>query len=207
MTRVLAALLLTSTSALASSYYTQEMFRTAMAKDNLAISHSMSLSPLYVLITLRDPKTHQERKVCTLASFLQGSITEEHHLQNDTAGERKAFDIAMSAPNRAFEFMSRKARENVAPIYTPQQLEHVRQLLRGRSRAQLRREAPIDPFKEPNQQSYVVKIYRREIGKKFWSSDAYMVAVAHVLLERGILVGDAHFGGSTGNMYVYDKKT
>ncbi len=207
MARALAVLLLTCASALASSGYTREMFRTAMAKDNMAVSGSMSLSPLYVLVTLRDPKTHQEREVCTLASFLTGAIIEEHHLDYDNAGERKAFDIAMSTPNRVFEFKSRKARENVAPIYTPQQLEHVRQLLRGRSRAQLRREAPIDPFKEPNQQSYVVRIYRREIGKKFWSSDAYMVAVAHALLERGILVGDAHFGGSIGNMYVYDKKT
>ena len=207
MTRALAVLLLTCASALASSGYTREMFRTAMAKDNMAVSGSMSLSPLYVLITLRDPKTHQEREICTLASFLTGAIIEEHHLDYDNAGERKAFDIAMSTANRVFEFKKRKARGNVTPIYTPQQLEHVRQLLRGRSRAQLRREAPIDPFKEPNQQSYVVQIYRREIGKKFWSSDALMVAVAHALLERGILVGDAHFGGSIGNMYVYDKKT
>ena len=167
----------------------------------------MSLSPLYVLVTFRDPKTHPGARGSTLASFLTGAIIEEHHLDYDNAGERKAFDIAVSTPNRVFEFKSRKARENVAPIYTPQQLEHVRQLLRGRSRAQLRREAPIDPFKEPNQQSYVVKIYRHEIGRKFWSSDAYMVAVAHALLERGTLVGDAHFGGSIGNMYVYDKKT
>jgi hypothetical protein len=182
------------------------MFRTAMAKDNMAVSGSMSLSPLYVLVTLRDPKTHQEREVCTLASFLTGAIIEEHRLGYDDAGERKAYDIAMSTPSRVFEFKSRKARENVAPIYTPQQLDEVRRLLRGRSRARLRREAPIDLFKEPNQQSYVVRIYRREIGKKFWSSDALMVAVAHALLERGILVGDAHFGGSIGNMYVYDGK-
>ena len=124
----------------------------------------------------------------------------------DSSGERKAYDIAISTPNRVFEFKKQKARQNVSPIYTPQQLDEVRRLLRGRSRAQLRREAPIDPFREPNQQSYVVRIYRREIGKKFWSSDALMVAVAHALLERGILVGDAHFGGSTGNMYVYDGK-
>jgi hypothetical protein len=182
------------------------MFRIAMAEDNLAVSGSMSLSPLYVLITLRDPKTHVEREVCTFASYLQGAIMTEYHLRV-LKDERKAYDIAMSTPNRVFEFKNRKARENVAPIYTPQQLEHVRQLLRGRSRAQLRREAPIDPLKEPNQQSYVVQIYRREIGTKFWSSDALMVAVAHALLERGILVGDAHFGGSIGNMYVYNKKT
>jgi hypothetical protein len=181
------------------------MFRTAMGKDNLAISESMSLSPLYVLVTLRDPKTHQEREVCTLASFLTGAIIEEYHLDYDNAGERKAYNIAMSTPNRVFEFKNRKARRNVAPSYTPQQLEQVRQLLRSRSPAQLVREAEPDPFKEPNQQSYVTQIYRRDINGKLWSSDALMDAVAHVLLERGILVGNGHFGGSTGWMYVYKK--
>jgi len=206
MARALAVLLLTCASALASSTgYTREMFRTAMAKDNMAVSGSMSLSPLYVLVILRDPKTHQEQEVCTLASSLTGAIIEEHHLEYDNAGERKAFDVAMSTPNRVFEFKNRKARRNAAPGYTPQQLEQVRQLLRGRSRTQLVREAEPDPFKEPNQQSYVTQIYRRDINGKFWSSDALMDAVAHVLLERGILVGNGHIGGSTGWMYVYKK--
>lgn len=204
MARALAVFLFTCVSALASEY-TPAMFRTAMAKDNMAVSGSMSLSPLYVLITLRDPKTHQEREVCTLASFLTGAIIEEHHLDYDNAGERKAFDIAMSAADRVFEFKNRKARRNAAPGYTPQQLEQVRQLLRSRSRAQLVREAEPDPFKEPNQQSYVTQIYRRDIKGNFWSSDALMDAVAHVLLERGILVGNGHIGGSTGWMYVYKK--
>ena len=205
MARVLAVLILTTVAAAASSHYTQEMFRIAMAKDNMAVSGSMSLSPLYVLITLRDSKTHQEREVCTLASYLEGAITTEYHL-DVLKDERRAYDVAMSAPNRVFEFRNRKARQNVAPAYTPQQLEEVRYLLRGRSRARLRREAEADPFKEPNQQSYVTKIYRRDIGTKFWSSDAYMDAVAHVLLEHGVLVGNAHIGGSIGWMYIYDKK-
>jgi len=203
MARALAVLLLTGTSALASSGYTPDMFRTAMAKDNVAVSGSMSLSPLYVLVTVKDPKTHQEREVCTLASFLTGAIIDEHHLAYDNAGERKAFDIAMSTPNRVFEFKNRKARRNVAPSYTPEQLAQARRLLQSRSGAQLRREAEPDPLKEPNQQSYVTQIYRRDINGKFWSSDALMDAVAHVLLERGILVGNGHIGGSTGWMYVY----
>ena len=177
-----------------------------MGKDNIAVSGGTSLSPLYVLIKLKDRTTHQEREVCTLANYLEGAINSEHHLEV-LKDERKCYEIAMSAPNRVFEFRSQKARENVAAVYTPQQLEEVRQLLRGKSRAQLLKEAEIDMRKEPNQQSYVTKIYRREIGKRFWFSDAYMFAVAHVLLEHGILVGNGHFGGTVDNMYVYRKES
>jgi hypothetical protein len=194
MTRAVLFLLLIGVStANAESGYTQPMFRRAMSKDNMAISGSMGQSPLFVLITLRDRKGH-EQAVCTLASFLEGAIVDDNHLDYDTAGEKKAFEIAMSAPNRTFTFSTRKAIRNVQPRYTSRQLHDVRARLANKPHAQLRAEVEQD-------ESDVTKLYRRYYRDRpgFWHSDEWRDAVAHVLLERGILVGEAH---GTATLYL-----
>jgi hypothetical protein len=189
----LALLLLSLASARAESEYTQRMFRRAMFKDNLAVSGVMGLSPLYVLITLRD-RHGQDRIICTGSNFLYGAIHTQYRLPYDTAGERRAFEIAMSAPQRAFTFTNRRAVANVTPNYTPQQVARVRERLAHKSRAQLR--AEVDP-----EESDVTHIYRRIYPRRrgFWQSDELRDAVAHVLLERGVLVGWAH---GTGGLYL-----
>src|SRR5476649_1062890 len=96
MKRTLLVLLLTCSAAFGSSRYTQQMFRRAMAQNNATVTPSgrllpmskdpnveamrFSLSPLYVLITLRDPKTGADREVCTLATYLTGAINDEYRL-------------------------------------------------------------------------------------------------------------------------------
>jgi hypothetical protein len=187
MTRTLVAMLFISVAtARAESGYTQRMFRRAMFKDNLAVSGVMGMSPLYVLITLRDRHGH-DRTVCTASSFLYGAIHRQYALPYDTAGERRAFEIAMSAPNRVFMFTDRKAVANVQPLCTEKQVARVRERLAAKTRAQLRAET------EP-EESDVTHVYRRiYAGRRgFWQSDALRDAVAHVLLERGVLVGWAH---------------
>jgi hypothetical protein len=42
-----------------------------------------------------------------------------------------------------------------------------------------------------DQQSFVTKIYRRTIGPRA-PVDSYKLAVGHILLENGILVGELH---------------
>jgi hypothetical protein len=183
---VLALILLGISTSQAASSYTKRMFRRAMSKDNMAISESLGLSPLFVLITLRD-KRGQERTVCTLASFLTGAIIEEYYLGYDIPGERKAFQIAVTAPNRTFAFTNRRAIRNVQPRYTPEQLATARLCLAKKSRTQLRAEVEKD-------YSDVTKLYRRYYTDRpgFWHSDEWRDAVAHVSLERGVLVGEAH---------------
>ncbi len=190
---VVILLLVLCTSAHAESGYTQQMFRRAMSKDNMAVSGEMTMSPLFVLISLRDKSGH-ERTVCTLASFLEGAIVDDNHLDYNNKGERKAFDIAMSAPNRTFAFTTRKAISNVQPRYNSRQLADARARLADKSRAQLRAEVERDD-------SDVTKIYRRYYRDRpgFWHSDEWRDAVAHVLLERGILVGEAH---GTATLYL-----
>jgi hypothetical protein len=194
MTRTLVALLLISVAtARAESGYTQRMFRRAMFKDNLAVSGVMGLSPLYVLFTLRDAHG-RERTVSTASSFLYGAIHMQHRLAYDTAGQRRAFEIAMSAPNRAFTFTNRKAVANVTPSYSDEQVARVREQLAKKSRAQLRSEAD-------KEESEVTHIYRRiYAGRRgLWQSDELREAVGYVLLERGVLVGWEH---GTGALYV-----
>jgi hypothetical protein len=214
MLRVLVTLLVSSATTFGSSGYTHAMFTRAMAQYNGTVTESgrplpppkpptvtqvrIGVSPLYLLMNLRDPKSGSQREICVLNHWLEAAIAEEYHL--DLADDqRKIFDIAMAAPNRVFQFRTRKARAYVAAAYTPDQLAKVRQLLRGKSRRELRKEATVELLKEPNQQSSLTKIYRRDIGKRFWSSEAYKLAVAHVLLEHGILVGEAH---DLGILYV-----
>jgi len=160
-----------------------------MAKDNLVVSGSFSMSPLYVLITLCDAAGRPQRVECVTANFLSGAIHIEHGLGYDTPGEKKAYDIAIAERDRVFCFKKLRARNNVSVRYTPSQLAEVRRLLVHRSDSQLR--AAVD-----RDDSYVTHIYRRIYPRNrgFWHSDARMQAVAHVFLERGILVGQTHWG-------------
>jgi hypothetical protein len=217
--RALVLLLITCGTALASSHYTDAIFRRAMAQYNDSVTEAgqplppakdgsvqirVGMSPLYLLITVKDAKTRAERDLCIQNGWLHAAIASEHHL-DVVDDQRKIFDIAMAAPHRVFTFTHRKARESVAPAYTPEQLAYVRRLLQGKSRSWLLREAQVDLMKEPNQQGFVTRIYRRDINNKLWSSHPLRVAVAHVLLEHGILVGEAHYGGMLGVLYVNEK--
>lgn len=181
----LLAVMVISTAGTASGQYTERMYRRAMSKDNLAISGSMSLAPLYVLITLRSADGLSNRKFAVESNFLSGAIHREHNLGYDARGERKAFQIALSQPERVFQFSNKRARNNVEPRYTPQILADVRRRLAGRSRSELLRQVRAD-------NSYLHQIYRSQrSGLRSW---AYMDAVAQVLLEHGILVGSTHWG-------------
>jgi hypothetical protein len=170
------------------------MFRRAMAKDNIAVSGSFGMSPLYVLITICDRHTRADRIVCAPANLFSGAIHTEYHLPYDTAGQRKEFEIAMSQPGRRFCFRRARAANAVEPAYSPATLAEVRRRLANKSRGQLRKEANEDGTE-------VTGIYRRIYrGRRgLWQSNELRDAVAHILLERGVLVGSEHL---TGALYV-----
>ena len=177
MTRALLALLcLSVVTARAEPGYTQRMFRRAMSKDNLAVSGSLSMSPLYVLITVCDRKSRADRVICVSSNLLAGAIHEEYGLPYDMTGQRKEFEIAMHQPKRRFCFHRSKAAKNIACDYSPSTLAEVRRRLANMSRAQLRAEV--------DRQGTVKET-------PWWHTEKYQDAVAHVLLERGILVGYA----------------
>jgi hypothetical protein len=165
----------------AESRYTDKMFRRAMSRDNMAISGRMSTSALYVMITICDSKSGRDRTVCTTANLLSGAIHMEHRLDYDLTAERKEFEIATHTPARRFCFRSRKAAANLGIWYTPSTLEEVRRRLASMSSAQLRAEV--------NRQGTMQET-------PWWHKEKYQQAVAHVLLERGILVGQADYTGA-----------
>jgi hypothetical protein len=190
MRRAIAILLLTANTAFGAEGYTFAMFRRAMTKDNLAVSGVMSDAPLFTLVNIRDPRTGSQRETCVLSSFLDGAIHSEHHLSYDASGMRRAFHLAMLHRDRVFSFARRDARYRVEPHYTDEQLAEVRSRLGRKSTAQLRREVGQagSDVTALSEQAYHPR-------KNKWV-DGWCTVVAHVLLERGILVGLTHWGPS-----------
>jgi hypothetical protein len=204
MTRFLVAtLLLCVATAQAASSYTQEMFRRSLDQAQTFTT----AGPLYVIITLRDPSRGTERTAAIAAPFLFGAIDFEHHLpvpdpehppKNDAEitakRQRKELQIALSQPDRTFTFLNRQARKNVAPRYTPEVFAKVRHQLSLRSRGEI-----IAAVHAKG--SWLHRLY---LSKRNWAEiQGYKDAVAHVLLERGILVGQKD--EYAGRIYIPDK--
>lgn len=156
------------------SRYTDAMFRAALENHSTA--------PNYVLVTIRDGRDGSSRLVCVEAPFLEGALHREHALDYSESGERRVQQL-LTNPNRVYTLSQPAALANVAPRYSPQVLTEVRSILFSRSDAQLR-SASLD------------WLY---VSKSSESYSAYRDAVAHVLLERGILCGR---GCVVGNLYV-----
>jgi hypothetical protein len=130
MNRVLLLLAFTVTTSLAQPRYTESMYRKAVIEQSTA--------PLYVLFTLHDPKTGQDKTICTTANFLLGAVHIEYGLDYDKAGEKRGLAIALQQPGHRFTFAKRKALRNLASADTPQILAEARQYLKGMSDAQIR---------------------------------------------------------------------
>ena len=190
MKHLIVAVALIVAAPFAQAHYTERMYVRSLTEASKG-----SMSPLFALITLQNRKTGSSRRVCIAATFLLGAIHREHAVAYDDAGGRKAMEIAIAQrTSRVFEFTRPNAIRNVQPGYTAEQLEEVRERLAGMSRSELRRQARTAG-------SPLERIHRRNHRDRagFWASSEYRDAVAHVLLENGILVGIEH---QTGNLYV-----
>jgi hypothetical protein len=151
-----------------------------------AIRDNESTSPLYLLFTLHDAKTRRDRVVCTLSTGLLGAIHFERHLDFDTASHKNAVAIALSQPHR-FSSSNKKAIYTVEPRYSETMLAHFRNRLAKMSRSEL-----------------VAALERHDLDKlcrtgptSGWNTQ--QAALAHALLDRGILVGEADI---TGGLFV-----
>jgi hypothetical protein len=203
MTRaLLVTLLFTAATVNARSHYTQEMFRRALYEPGVL----STTAPLFVLITLRDPSSGAERAAAVPGPFLLGAIETEYQVllrktsrthigEALTEQQQKEVQIALAHPNRVFTFRNRRARNNVEPRYTPAMLGEVQRVLATKSRKEILAAARAD-------QSWLHQIYdsRRDPVQRL----AYRDAVAHALLEHGILVGE---GDYSDGLYVADEKT
>jgi hypothetical protein len=162
---------------MAQSGYTQDMYRRGLANQSTA--------PLFVLVTLADPKTGLERAACVDAPFLLGAIHIEHRLPYDEAGKSMAFAIAVRQPGRRFSFKRKNARANIPVEYPTELADSMREKLGAKSNAQLR-----EGLETYNGELHF--LYRPKGTNK--TDAAALHAVCQVLLERGILVGHTDWG-------------
>lgn len=138
-----------------------------------------SSAPNYVLITLVSADGSHRRAVCIPAPFLLGAIDREHHLTGDEAGGAKALEIALATPDFAFQFKNPKAIENVQSDYTEVILAEVRAKLKGLSRSEL-----LAGFRGGGGPLDTLYSHRKSGEYTAWRD-----AIAHVLIERGLLPG------------------
>jgi hypothetical protein len=140
-----------------------------------------STAPNYVLITLVSEDGRSRREACIPAPFLLGAVQREHHFPDLS----KALETALSAADFVFQFKDPGAAENVRPRYTEAMLAEARGQLKDLSRTQLLAgfkggRGPLDP------------LYSRYRSEEY---AARRDAIAHVLLERGLLPGHGDVAG------------
>jgi hypothetical protein len=170
MHRVILLLAMSVATSFAESRYTDAMYRKAIIDESIA--------PLYVLFTFHDAKTGQDRVICTLGNLLVGAIHMEYHLDYDRAGEKRGLAIAVNQPGHRFTFKNSKALRNIESLYTSEMLNQAQHYLGTMSDAQARRS--VDNGQLDNW-------CHNRLPQQQW--DNCQAAIAHVLLERGILVG------------------
>ena len=139
---------------------------------------NQSTAPNYVLITLVGSRATTNRVICTEAPFLLGAIHHENNLECDPAGQAKAIALVLKQKNRTFKFSNVDAIKNVQPRYTETELAEMRAAIKGYSDDDLRRGLT------PEDTELQRKLFKRSTEGRY---GAYRDAVAHLLLERGLL--------------------
>ena len=133
-----------------------------------------STAPSYVLITLVSADGTSRREICIPAPFLLGAITRERHVDYG-----KALEIALSTADFNFQFKDTAAIRNVQPRYTDAMLAEMRAKLKDRSRSELL--AGFHSGRGPLDSLYALCRAEEYAARRD--------AIAHVLLERGLLPG------------------
>jgi hypothetical protein len=136
-----------------------------------------STAPNYVLITVVNDKTKEARLICTEAPFLLGAIHRELQISYEAAGVCKVITLALSQKDRVFHFSRKDALKNIQPPYNEKNLAEMRVALKHLSDEEIRKGFTG---------------YGKELDKLYIDLPgdlyrAYRSAIAHVLLERGLL--------------------
>jgi hypothetical protein len=148
----------------ATDTYTKAMFVQGLNKGG------------FVLITLRNPKDGSQRQVCALEAGLLGAIHIEQNIDYDESGRKRAEQLALKHWNQPFSFANPEAFNTVKASYTASQLAEVRERLSKCEKSFLSKQLD-DPY------GAIHDLYTHPYR------ESYRDAVAHVLLENGILVG------------------
>jgi hypothetical protein len=155
---------LSATAPAATAQYTKAMFTDGLSKGG------------FVLITLRDPTTGSEPRLCVLENMLLGAIHMQYHIGFGETGRNRAERFALRHWNQPFVFTNRKAFSNVKAEYKPTQLAEIRKRLSKYGRSALSKQLS-DPY------GSIHDLYTHPYR------ESYRDAVAHILLDNRILVG------------------
>jgi len=167
---------LVATSAL-SGTRSDDIFRRALENRSTASS--------FVLFTLVSTDGRTRRQVAIPAPFLLGAIHREHHIPSTAAGQAAALKIALEQPERTFQFKDRAAVRNVQPRYTEKQLAAMRERLKDESQWGLRTGFNAGSGR-------LDSLYNRPNFREY---SALRDAIAHVVIERGLLAGHGDIAG------------
>ena len=161
-------------------------------------THSMfargvkSASPRYVLCQVRDPRTNSIQTVCIPGNALVEAVAiEKGWMYRLNAGKATWFTLAHWKEPFAFEKPNALARAHAR--YSPKQLAEARAQLSQFNNAELKRQLRA-PFSRRRAEQET-EVQRMCAGRGTPISYAKREAVAHVLLERGILVGNDYRTG------------
>ena len=158
----------------------------AIAQDNFALAiRSQSTSPRLLLVTV-EYADHSQRVIVTSGQALLDALAKERGFEKWPNRDEVARTAALVGRDRPFRFTKPDALKTLEVPYTPELLAEVRKQLGTLTADELRnRLRKQDGFKggypaEPEQRS------------------RYGLAVAHVLLEKGIPVQINCIDGSLG---------
>lgn len=168
----------------AEGRYTRSMFARAVKKD--------SASPRYVLCQVRHPQTNSIQTVCVPGhSLVEAVAIEKGWMYRVNSG--KATGFALAHWKKPFVFEKPNALARVHARYSPKQLAEARARLSRLSNTQLKRQlrAPFGRHGAERQ----TELQRMCAGRNAPISYASREAVAHILLERGILVANDYRTG------------
>ena len=129
----------------------------------------------FVLIHVARPNAPAET-FATRSRFLLGAIHREHRLPYTQEGQDAALAIALRTSGQLFSFSKRRALKNIPRYYTPSVLAEVRAGLSAFSTAAL-----LEGFSIHGDLHEIYSCLPHP------TAHAYEYAVAHVLLERGLI--------------------
>jgi hypothetical protein len=148
----------------------------ASAQDNFTPAiRNNSTSPRLLLVTI-EYADHSKRMIATSGQALLQALAKERGFEKWTNWYEVAQTAALVGKNRPFRFTKPDALKLIEPSYTPEVLAEARKKIGGLNSAVLAaRLRRTDGFKD---------IYPADSEQR----PSYQMAVAHILLERGIPV-------------------
>ena len=171
--------------ACAEGHYDHWMFVRAVMSE--------SGSPGYALFQVRNAHTDSVQTVCVPGNSLVDAIQLEHNWRYAIGGRTKAKRIAVAHGKKPFVFETSNALAHVQRRYTEAQLTQIRSQLSHLTNSQLRSQLRhVSRHRRSEQPTELQKICASSNAPVSYGTRQ---AVAHVLLERGILVANDERSG------------